>query len=87
VQTRSSAEGSREFAAASPTALVQAHEFPPLYHEIFNELEPDGFPGGRNARSMAQEANVNKGRSATAALAVSLGLLAALRWPGRLVRR
>jgi alpha-beta hydrolase superfamily lysophospholipase len=32
--------GSREFAAASPPALVQAHEFPPLYHEIFNELEP-----------------------------------------------
>jgi len=33
--------GSREFAAASPPALIHAHEFPPLYHEIFNELEPD----------------------------------------------
>ena len=32
--------GSREFAAAAPATIVQAHEFPPLYHEIFNELEP-----------------------------------------------
>lgn len=29
--------GSRAFAAAAPKALVQAHEFGPLYHELFNE--------------------------------------------------
>ena len=29
--------GSRAFAAAAPQAVVQAHGFEPLYHEIFNE--------------------------------------------------
>jgi alpha-beta hydrolase superfamily lysophospholipase len=31
--------GSAGFAAAAPQALVAAHEFRPLYHEIFNEPE------------------------------------------------
>ena len=29
--------GSRAFAAAAPRGVVQAHEFAPLYHELFNE--------------------------------------------------
>jgi alpha-beta hydrolase superfamily lysophospholipase len=31
--------GSRRFAAAAPTAMVAAHEFPAHYHELFNEIE------------------------------------------------
>jgi alpha-beta hydrolase superfamily lysophospholipase len=31
--------GSAGFAAAAPQAVVAAHEFRPLYHEIFNEPE------------------------------------------------
>jgi alpha-beta hydrolase superfamily lysophospholipase len=31
------ARGSAEFAAAAPRAVVVAHEYPDLYHEIFNE--------------------------------------------------
>lgn len=33
--------GSAAFAAAAPQALVAAHEFRPLYHEIFNEPEKE----------------------------------------------
>lgn len=33
-------QGSRDFAQAAPQGVVQAHEFAALYHEIFNELEP-----------------------------------------------
>lgn len=33
--------GSAEFAAAAPQGIVQAQEFPALYHEIFNEPERD----------------------------------------------
>ncbi len=33
--------GSAGFAAAAPQAMVAAHEFRPLYHEIFNEPEQD----------------------------------------------
>ena len=33
--------GSQAFAAAVPTAVVQAQVFAPLYHEIFNEPEKD----------------------------------------------
>jgi alpha-beta hydrolase superfamily lysophospholipase len=33
--------GSLAFAAAAPTAVVQAQAFAPLYHEIFNEPEKD----------------------------------------------
>ncbi len=32
--------GSREFAAAAPPGMVTLHEFPALYHELFNEPEP-----------------------------------------------
>ncbi|WP_283148698.1 alpha/beta hydrolase [Silvimonas soli] len=32
--------GSRDFAAAAPPSLVTLHEFPGLYHELFNEAEP-----------------------------------------------
>lgn len=32
-------QGSRDFAAAAPAALVTAHCFEGLYHEIFNELD------------------------------------------------
>jgi alpha-beta hydrolase superfamily lysophospholipase len=32
--------GSAEFAAKAPRDVVTAHEFPGLYHEIFNESEP-----------------------------------------------
>ena len=32
--------GSRAFAAAAPRAVLEAREFPGLYHEIFNEAEP-----------------------------------------------
>jgi alpha-beta hydrolase superfamily lysophospholipase len=35
------AYGSREFADAAPTGRVTFHWFDGLYHEIFNELEPD----------------------------------------------
>lgn len=31
--------GSAAFAAAAPKAVLTAHEFPPLFHEIFNEPE------------------------------------------------
>ena len=31
--------GSAGFAAAAPQAMVAAHEFRPLFHEIFNEPE------------------------------------------------
>ena len=31
--------GSAAFAAAAPRETVEAHEFPPLFHEIFNEPE------------------------------------------------
>jgi len=34
------ASGSAAFAAAAPKDVVQAREFPALYHEIFNEAEP-----------------------------------------------
>ncbi len=34
--------GSAAFAAAAPRGLVQAREWPGLYHEIFNEPERDG---------------------------------------------
>lgn len=33
--------GSRAFAAAAPKQVVSAHCFDTLYHEIFNELEPE----------------------------------------------
>ncbi|MFT3663635.1 lysophospholipase [Piscinibacter sp.] len=33
--------GSAEFAAAAPAGMVQAQDFPALYHEIFNEPERD----------------------------------------------
>jgi len=32
-------QGSRDFAAAAPAALVTTHCFEGLYHEIFNELD------------------------------------------------
>lgn len=35
-------QGSRDFAAAAPPTLVQAHCFDALYHEVFNE--PDAAP-------------------------------------------
>jgi alpha-beta hydrolase superfamily lysophospholipase len=35
------AHGSRAFAAAAPPSVVQAREFPALFHEIFNEPEQD----------------------------------------------
>lgn len=35
------AEGSRRFAAAASPGVVQAREFAGLYHELFNEREPD----------------------------------------------
>lgn len=31
--------GSAAFAAAAPKAVIAAHDFPPLFHEIFNEPE------------------------------------------------
>jgi alpha-beta hydrolase superfamily lysophospholipase len=34
-------EGSAAFAAAAPKTLVTAHEFQPLFHELFNEPERD----------------------------------------------
>jgi alpha-beta hydrolase superfamily lysophospholipase len=34
-------QGSRAFAAAAPGSVVQAQGFETLYHEIFNEAEPD----------------------------------------------
>ncbi len=34
------AQGSHDFAAAAPPAVVQAHCFDKLYHEIFNERDP-----------------------------------------------
>ena len=34
-------QGSRDFAAAAPKELVTAHCFETLYHEIFNELDPE----------------------------------------------
>lgn len=37
------ADGSREFAAAAPRDVVTAREFPKLYHEIFNEHDPQVF--------------------------------------------
>lgn len=33
------AEGSRHFASLAPKDIVTSHEFPQLYHELFNELE------------------------------------------------
>jgi alpha-beta hydrolase superfamily lysophospholipase len=33
--------GSQAFAAAAPKALVHAHCFETLYHEIFNELDAE----------------------------------------------
>lgn len=33
--------GSREFANAMPSGRVTLHWYAPLYHEVFNELEPD----------------------------------------------
>jgi alpha-beta hydrolase superfamily lysophospholipase len=30
-------EGSRRWAIAAPASMLQAQEFPGLYHEIFNE--------------------------------------------------
>jgi alpha-beta hydrolase superfamily lysophospholipase len=38
------AKGSRAFAAAAPANLVQSHCFEGLYHEIFNEPEPQSGP-------------------------------------------
>jgi alpha-beta hydrolase superfamily lysophospholipase len=35
------ADGAREFAAAAPPALCAVREYPGLYHEVFNEREPD----------------------------------------------
>lgn len=35
------AEGSRRFGALAPPGVVEAREFPGLYHELFNEREPD----------------------------------------------
>jgi alpha-beta hydrolase superfamily lysophospholipase len=34
-------QGSRDFAAAAPKEVVTAHCFETLYHEIFNELDPE----------------------------------------------
>lgn len=36
-----SPEGSADFVAAAPPAVVQGHVFPALYHEIFNEPEKE----------------------------------------------
>ena len=36
--------GSRAFAAAAPKDVVSAQSYPPLYHEIFNELPIDSQP-------------------------------------------
>ena len=35
------AEGSREFARAMPSGRVTLHWYAPLYHEVFNEREPE----------------------------------------------
>jgi alpha-beta hydrolase superfamily lysophospholipase len=35
------AEGAREFARAMPSGRVTLHEYEDLYHEVFNEREPD----------------------------------------------
>lgn len=37
-------QGSRDFAAAAPEGLVTARCFDELYHEIFNEPQPDSEP-------------------------------------------
>jgi len=37
--------GSRDFARAAPRHVVQSHEFPALYHEVFNEPEKDDVYG------------------------------------------
>jgi len=34
-------QGSRDFAAAAPKEVVTAHCFETLYHEIFNEIDPE----------------------------------------------
>jgi alpha-beta hydrolase superfamily lysophospholipase len=34
-------QGSREFAADAPSAIVQSHCYENFYHEIFNEPERD----------------------------------------------
>lgn len=34
-------QGSRTFAARAPAHVVTSHEFPALYHELFNETEPE----------------------------------------------
>ena len=34
------ASGARAFAAAAPGELLEFHEYPDLYHEIYNEAEP-----------------------------------------------
>lgn len=34
------ASGARAFAAAAPGKLLEFHEYPDLYHEIYNEAEP-----------------------------------------------
>lgn len=34
------ADGSRAFARRAPAGIVQAREFPGLYHELFNEADP-----------------------------------------------
>ena len=34
-------EGSRRFAAAAPASIVESHGFDALWHEIFNEREPE----------------------------------------------
>jgi len=41
--------GSRAFAAEAPKKLVTAHEFGPLFHEIFNEPEQIGVFAGLQA--------------------------------------
>ncbi|MET0814532.1 MAG: lysophospholipase [Pseudoxanthomonas sp.] len=34
------ADGARDFAAAAPREWLECHEYPELYHEIYNEAEP-----------------------------------------------
>jgi alpha-beta hydrolase superfamily lysophospholipase len=45
--------GSTAFAAAAPAHVLQAHAFPGLFHEIFNEPEQAQVLG-RLARWLAQ---------------------------------
>jgi alpha-beta hydrolase superfamily lysophospholipase len=54
--------GSAGFAAAAPQAVVAAHEFRALYHEIFNEPEQDEVFGVLGEWLQAQAAAAGRGR-------------------------